>query len=323
MDFRYPPEAEAFRHEFRAWLDANLPDELRGRGTPRFERRRTRGPRAASRLEPPLADARYAAIAWPEEWGGRGAGVMDQVVYAEEMHRAQRARHAESDRHSEHRPGDHRARHRRAEANACCPACCAATTSGVRGSPSPNAGSDLASLRTSAVRDGDGWIINGQKTWNTFGHLANWCELLVRTDPNVPKHQGITCLLVDMTLPGVEVRPLVTITGDAGVQRDLLHRCAGARRECSLGPVNDGWRVAMTTLAYERGTVAKLHTGTRAKIARLIDDARRTPLGDGRMASDDPVVRQKLAAAYLDGELLKLISDRALSAELHGRRDGP
>jgi alkylation response protein AidB-like acyl-CoA dehydrogenase len=152
--------------------------------------------------------------------------------------------------------------------------------------------------------------------------MSNWCELLVRTDPDVPKHKGITCLLVDMTLPGVEVRPLVTITGDKEFN-EIFFTDVRVPVDRTLGPVNEGWRVAMTTLAYERGTVAKLHQGTRGKIGRLIDEARTTPLGDGRMATDDPVLREKLAQAYLDGELLKLISDRALSAELHGRAMGP
>jgi alkylation response protein AidB-like acyl-CoA dehydrogenase len=125
-----------------------------------------------------------------------------------------------------------------------------------------------------------------------------------------------------MTLPGVEVRPLVTITGDKEFN-EIFFTDVRVPVDYTLGPVNEGWRVAMTTLAYERGTVAKLHTGTRGKIARLIDEARTIPLGDGRMATDDPVLRQKLAATYLDGELLKLISDRALSAELHGRAMGP
>jgi alkylation response protein AidB-like acyl-CoA dehydrogenase len=321
MDFRYPPEAEAFRTEFRAWLDANLPDDVRGRGiggSLEIESTTLDTLRAWNRT---LAEARYAAIAWPEEWGGRGAGVMDQVVYSEEMHRA----HAPGTLNPlgwsniapaiiEHGTDDQKRtllpRMRRGDDIWC------------QGFSEPNAGSDLASLRTQAVLDGDTWIVNGQKTWNTLGHMANWCELLVRTDPTVSKHKGITCLLVDMTLPGVEVRPLETITGEKEFN-EIFFTDVRVPVDATLGPVNEGWRVAMTTLAYERGTVAKLHLGTRSKVKRLIDEARRTPMGDGTAASDDPLIRQHVARVYMEGELLKLISERALSAELHGRAMGP
>jgi alkylation response protein AidB-like acyl-CoA dehydrogenase len=191
-----------------------------------------------------------------------------------------------------------------------------------QGFSEPDAGSDLASLRTTAVRDGDCWIVNGQKTWNTLGHIANWCELLVRTDPDAPKHKGITCLLLDMSRPGVEVRPLVTIVGEVEFN-ELFFTDVRVPVDQTLGPVNEGWRVAMTTLAYERGTVAKLHLGLRAKVGRLLALARETPGRGGRVAADDPVLRQKLARVYLEAELLKLISDRAISAELHGRAMGP
>jgi len=322
MDFRYPPEAEAFRKEFREWLDENLPDDLRGGGmgggSMEYSDARLERQRSWNRT---LADARYAAIAWPEEWGGRGAGVMEQVVYAEEMHRA----HAPGTLNPlglsniapaiiEHGTDDQK--------RTLLPRMLRGDDIWCQGFSEPNAGSDLASLRTKAERDGDSWIVNGQKTWNTLGHLANWCELLVRTDPNVPKHKGITCLLVDMTLPGVEVRPLVTITGDKEFN-EIFFTDVRVPVDCTLGPVNEGWRVAMTTLAYERGTVAKLHLGTRAKIQRLIETAKETPLGDGRNATDDPVLRQEIARVYMEGELLKLISDRAISAEVHGRAMGP
>jgi alkylation response protein AidB-like acyl-CoA dehydrogenase len=314
MDFRYPPEAEAFRKEFRAWLDANLPDDIGDGlgGSMEFSAERLEKLRAWNRT---LADARYAAIAWPDEWRGRGAGVMEQVVYAEEMHRA-------------HAPGtlnplglsniapaiiEHGTDEQK---RTLLPRMLRGDDIWCQGFSEPNAGSDLASLRTKAERDGDVWIVNGQKTWNTLGHLANWCELLVRTDPSVPKHKGITCLLVDMTLPGVEVRPLVTITGEKEFN-EIFFTDVRVPVTATLGPVNEGWRVAMTTLAYERGTVAKLHLGTRAKIQRLIKTANEAGV------AQDPVIRQHLARVYMEGELLKLISDRAISGELHGRAMGP
>jgi alkylation response protein AidB-like acyl-CoA dehydrogenase len=315
VDFSYPPAAEAFRDEFRAWLDTNLPDDLVGDGlggsleiTPeRLERLRW--------WNRTLADARYAAIAWPQEWGGRGAGVMEQVVYAEEMHRRRAPGTLNPLGLSNIAPAiiEHGTD---AQKRSFLPRMLRGDDIWCQGFSEPDAGSDLASLRTSAVRDGDSWVVNGQKTWNTLGNLANWCELLVRTDPAAPKHQGITCLLVDLTLPGVEVRPLVTITGEQEFNEIFLTDVR-VPVDCTLGPVNEGWRVAMTTLAYERGTVAKLHLGTRAKIQRLIETAREVGM------HRDPVTRQHLARAYMEGELLKLISDRAISAELHGRTMGP
>jgi alkylation response protein AidB-like acyl-CoA dehydrogenase len=320
VDFTYPPEAELFRTEFRAWLDANLPDDLRHAGTSleMSDHDALERLRAWNRT---LADAHYAAIAWPEEWGGRGAGVMEQVVYAEEMHRAGAPGTVNVIGLSNIAPAiiEHGTDEQKRQ---LLPRMLRGDDIWCQGFSEPDAGSDLASLRTRAVRDGDHWVVHGQKTWNTLGHVANWCELLVRTDPDAPKHQGITCLLVDMTLPGIEVRPLATITGEVEFN-EIFFTDVRVPATSTLGPVNEGWRVAMTTLAYERGTVAKLHLGLRSKVQRLLDDAARTPLGDGRYATDDPVLRRDLARVYLEAELLKLISERAISAELHGRTMGP
>jgi alkylation response protein AidB-like acyl-CoA dehydrogenase len=322
MDFAYPPEAESFRTEFREWLDANLTDSIRAAGSAidvelgsdRFELLRT-----WNRL---LADARYAAIAWPEEWGGRGADLLEQVVFAEEMHHADAPGTLNPIGLSniapaiiEHGTSD--------QQRLLLPRMLRGDDIWCQGFSEPNAGSDLAALTTSAVRDGDDWVVNGQKTWTTLGGIANWCELLVRTDRHVPKHRGITCLLVDMTRPGIEVRPLTTITGDNEFN-EMYFTDVRVPVAMTLGPVNEGWRVAMTTLAYERGTVAKLHLGLRSKIQQLIQTAHDTPGPRGApRASDDPILRHKLARCYLEGELLKLVSDRAISAELHGRTMGP
>ena len=321
MDFSYPAEAESFRKEFRDWLDANFTDEYQGAGLSGSLDVDEDALAKGREWNRKLADARYAAIAWPEEWGGRGAGVMEQVVYAEEMHRAKAPGTMNPLGLSNIAPAiiEHGTDEQKRE---LLPRMLRGDDIWCQGFSEPNAGSDLASLRCRADLDGDVWVVNGQKTWNTLGNVANWCELLVRTDHEVPKHKGITCLLVDMTLPGVEVRPLVTITGEKEFN-EIFFTDVRVPVTQTLGPVNEGWRVAMTTLAYERGTVAKLHLGTRSKIQRLIELAKETPLGHGRMASDDPVLRQQLARSYMEGELLKLISDRAISAELHGRAMGP
>ena len=315
MDFTYPPDAETFRAEFRSWLDEHLTDEFRGEGigfSMEMDPDRLAAMRRWNRL---LADARFAAISWPEEYGGRGAGTMEQVVFAEEMHRSSAPGTLNPLGLSNIAPAiiefgtdDQRA--------TFLPRMLRGDDIWCQGFSEPDAGSDLASLQCRAVIDGDHFVINGQKTWNTLGHLANWCELLVRTDPEQPKHRGISCLLVNMTLPGVEVRPLVTITGEKEFN-EIFFTDVRVPVSSLLGPLHDGWRVAMTTLAYERGTVANLHLGLRAKIRRLIDAA--AAVG----ALDDPVKRQALAALYLEGELLKLVSDRAISGAIHGRAMGP
>jgi alkylation response protein AidB-like acyl-CoA dehydrogenase len=322
MEFAYPPAAEQFRTEFRNWLDANLTDEFRSAGSAVGVAAGSAELDTLRGWNQLLADARYAAISWPWEWGGRGAGLMDQVVLAEEMHRSGAPGTLNPIGLSNIAPAiiEHGTTEQKRR---LLPRMLRGDDIWCQGFSEPDAGSDLASLACAAERDGDSWIVNGQKTWNTLGHLANWCELLVRTDATLPKHRGITCLLVDMTLPGIDVRPLTTITGDAEFN-EIFFSDVRVPVEMTLGPVNEGWRVAMTTLAHERGTVAKLHLGLRAKVQRLIDTARVAPGGRGATrAIDDPIVRIKLARCYLEAELLKLVSDRAISAELHGRAMGP
>jgi alkylation response protein AidB-like acyl-CoA dehydrogenase len=320
VDFEYPPEAEELRRELRSWLDANLTDGIRGARWANASDPDHPDVDVLREWNAKLADARYAAIAWPEEYGGRGAGVMEQVVLAEEMSRADAPGTLNPIGISNIAPaiieyGTDEQKRR------ILPRMLRGDDIWCQGFSEPDAGSDLASLRTSAVRDGDDYVVNGQKVWNTIGHLANWCELLVRTDPAASRHRGISCLLVDMTLPGVEVRPLVTITGERDFN-EIFFTDVRVSSSGLLGPENDGWRVAMTTLTHERGSVANLHLGLRKKIEHVLDLARSTTI-DGRAASDDPVLRQRLAGVYLEGELLKLLSERALSAAVHGREMGP
>jgi alkylation response protein AidB-like acyl-CoA dehydrogenase len=317
MDFSYPPEAESFRAELRAWLEANLPDDLRHINASEAPADRFERLREWNRV---LADAGYAAIAWPPEYGGGGAGVMEQLVHAEEMARVGAPGPVNVIGVSNIAPaimqwGSEKQKERflrpmlRGDEIWC------------QGMSEPDAGSDLASLSTKAVADGDDFVVNGQKVWNTLGHLAGWCELFVRTDPDAPKHKGISCLLVDMSLPGVEVRPLVTITGGEEFN-EIFFTDVRVPRSALLGPMNDGWRVAMTTLTYERAGVARLYLGVRQKVERLLDAAKRTPRNGGT-AADDPVIRERLARVYLEAEYLKLLAYRAMSADLHGRDASP
>jgi alkylation response protein AidB-like acyl-CoA dehydrogenase len=319
VDFDYPPEAEAFRTEVRAWFEANLTDEDRGGGASVLgaEGERLEQLRDWNRR---LADAGFAAIAWPVEYGGRGAGIMEQVVFAEETARARAPGTVNPIGLANIAPaimqwGTDEQKRR------YLPRMLRGDDIWCQGFSEPNAGSDLASLRCRAVRDGDEFVVNGQKVWNTLGHVASWCELLVRTDPEAPKHKGISCLVVDMTLPGIEVRPLVTITGEPEFN-EIFFTDVRVPVSALLGPLNEGWKVAVTTLAHERGGVASLHLGVRAKVQQLLAEARRTAVGD-HTATEDPVLRQVLARVYLEAEYLKLLSDRAISGQLHGRPLGP
>ena len=305
--------ADSYRADLRAWLAEHLTERYRGlafRGEADDDWL-TRM-REWNHL---LADAGYAAPSWPAEHGGRDAGVLEQAAHAEEMAAA-------------HAPGPLNA----LGIPNIAPAIMAFGTDGQRrrflapllrgdevwcqGFSEPDAGSDLASLRCSAVRDGDDYVVRGQKVWTTFGPIADRCELLVRTDPHAARPQaGITCLLVDMSLPGIRVRPLRTITGSdefSEVWFDDVRVPASAR----LGDEHDGWRVAMATLSNERGGVATLHLQLRARIRDLIGQAREAGV------ADDPVLRDRLASLHSSGELLRYLADRALARAAAGLPPG-
>lgn len=317
MDYRYPAEVAEFRAEVRQWLADNLDEDLRGlasRGA------LTPGQVTALRAwNRQLADARLAAISWPEEYGGRGAGVIEQVVLAEEMHRA-RAPAALNPIGLANIAPSIMAWGSDAQKRELLPRMLRGDDIWCQGFSEPDAGSDLAALRTRAVHDGDDFVVNGQKVWNTLGMYADYCELLVRTDPEAPKHQGITCLLVDMHLPGITVRPLRTLTGEEEFA-EIFFDDVRVPQNALLGPLNQGWQVAMTTLSNERAGVANLHLGVRRKIADLIKAARER-IVDGRPVSDDPVARQQLARLYLYGEYQKALADACIAGELNGRPPG-
>lgn len=312
-------ELTAFRTEVRAWLAEHCTDRYRGlvfRGDPDEEwLTRMREWNAL------LADHGWAGLDWPEEFGGRGLGLAHQVVLAEELDRVSAPGTLNPIGIANIAPSimafgtdAQKARFLRPMLRG--------TEIWCQGFSEPDAGSDLASLSCRAVRvgpedhRGPGWVISGQKVWNTYGQLARWCELLVRTDPAVPKHSGISCFIVDMTLPGIEVRPLRTATGDNDFC-ELFFDDVFVPDSAMLGPEGQGWMVAMATLTFERSGVANLHIGTRHRIRDLIEEIRAA----GR--ADDPVVRQDLARLHTLGELQRHLSDRATERALAGLPPGP
>ena len=318
MDFDYPAEAQAFRATVREWLDANLTDDVRALAAIHDHDDEQFAAHVAWTHR--LADAGLAAISWPAEYGGRGATVMEQVVFAEEMVAARAPVNVNALGIFNIAPAilawgsdDQKARF--------IPRMLRADDIWCQGFSEPEAGSDLASLRTTARADDDGYVIDGQKVWTTYGHHAHWCELLARTDPSAARHAGLTAFLLDMRLPGVTVRPIRQMDGGAEFN-ELFLDDVRVPADAVLGPVGEGWRVAMTTLAHERTGVVNLHLTVRRKIADLIALARQTPVGDGRTAADDPVIRQDLARLFVHGELLRRLADRTISAQLHGRDPG-
>ncbi len=266
MDLHYSEADESFRKELREWLD----DAIVGHGSPPppgdWDERRAYDTGWQRRLH----DAGYAGLNWPAEFGGRGLPVSQQLVYLEECAAAGAPyvginfvgnAHAGPTLIAEgtdEQRAYHLPRILRGEAVWC------------QGFSEPSAGSDLASLRTRAVREGDEYVVSGQKIWSTRAHVADWCELLVRTDPDAPKHKGISWLILDMRSPGVEVRPMKTIDGESHFCEVFLDdvRIPVSNR---VGEENDGWRVTNVTLRFERGTAFAQHIITlRSQLRRLV-----------------------------------------------------
>jgi alkylation response protein AidB-like acyl-CoA dehydrogenase len=296
------PDIEAFRAELRAWLSEYLTPEVAAVGDRHLEGGSLDVVRAWNRT---LADGGWAAPAWPVEHGGRGAGVDEQLAYLEEMSRVRAPGPVNVIGVSNIAPAimsfgtpDQQARFLQPMLRG--------DEIWSQGMSEPDAGSDLASLRTAAVEVGDHFVVNGQKTWNSLGHHADWCQLYVRTDPAAKKHAGITCFLVDMRTPGIEARPITTITGDHTFA-EVFFTDARVPRSAMLGPLHGGWGVAMTTLSYERAGVARLHLS----LARRLDDL----LADPRTHAgrQDPVLRERLARIYASIRCMRYLTERSLS----------
>jgi alkylation response protein AidB-like acyl-CoA dehydrogenase len=307
MDLNLSPDELQFRDELRAWLDANVPrDWTEWREKPIEESFPYL--RAWQRK---LHEGRWAAVSWPKEYGGRSASLTQQAIFWEEMARVEAPPMANALGLGLIGPTiisfgteDQKKRF--------IPKILSAEEIWCQGFSEPNAGSDLASLQTEARLDGDQYVVNGQKVWTSYGWVGNWCELVVRTDSNVPKHKGLTVLLIDMKSPGVEVRPLRQMTGESEFN-EMFFRDVRVPVENVLGTVNDGWNVAVSTLMHERGAYgARLHPLFKRNINRLIELSREFQK-NGHAASQDPLTRQKLAQCYAEIEIMRMNQLRAFS----------
>jgi alkylation response protein AidB-like acyl-CoA dehydrogenase len=314
VDFSYPAEVEQFRSELRDWLSANLTDELVAARRPSgyddvtFEKLR-----AWNRT---MADAGWAAVSWPQEYGGRGATVLEQLVYTEETTRARAPLPLNVIGMNNIAPAIMQYG-TESQKTTLLPRMMRADDIWCQGMSEPEAGSDLASLRTRAVRDGDDFVVNGQKIWTSLGHRAQWCQLYVRTDPEAPKHKGISCLIVDMKLPGIEVRPLVTLNGDADFAEIFFHDVR-VPADWLLGPLNAGWQVATTTLSHERAGAARLYAEMQVRLEELVDDIAAEQGTNAHGAFEDPVTLRRLGEIAVRIKYLEVLCQRSISATLHG-----
>lgn len=339
MDFSYTAEDEAFRAELVGWLDEHLPkflaewsdedgfgtadaeeadaDAAAGGGSGgvmgQMERRRA--------WQRTLTQGRWAAIGWPAEWGGRDATVTQNVVYSETMARYRT-------------PGIYNANGlwqigpmiirwgTDAQRERWVPNILDAVDHWCQGFSEPEAGSDLANLRTLAMRDGDHYVLNGQKTWCSSAHIARWGLFLVRTDPDAiaegRKHEGITALIVDLHAPGITVRPITDISGE-DMFCDVFFDDARVPVEHRLGGEGEGWQVAMGTLGSERVGTAGLAIGMRSDLDAMVNLARSV----NPAALDDPSLRDRIAEAHTRITYTRLLNYRALSKILRNEKNWP
>src|ERR1700722_4159423 len=296
------PHTEAIRAELRAWLEEHLTPEVVEASGHQIEGESLEILRAWNRT---LADGGWAAPSWPVEHGGRGAGVPEQLAYLEETNRVRAPGPVNVIGVSNIAPAIMQFGTPEQQERFLQPML-RGDEIWSQGMSEPDAGSDLASLRTAAVEDGDDFVINGQKTWNSLGHFADWCQLYVRTDPTAKKHAGITCFLVDLRTPGIEARPLTTITGGQSFA-ELFFTDARVPRSAMLGPLHAGWSVAMTTLSFERAGVARLPLSLANRLDELLADPR------AKEGLRDPVLRQRLAGIYADIRCMRYLTERSLS----------
>jgi alkylation response protein AidB-like acyl-CoA dehydrogenase len=310
MDFTFSEAELAFAEEARSWLETNVP--------PAWRR-----DHAWTRAEDPLwleiardwqrrlFEGGWAAIAWPREHGGRGATVIERWLFDQQLDLVGAPRPVAASYVDligpailQHGTDAQRRRFLRPLLSGEELWC--------QGFSEPGAGSDLASLRTRAERRGDGYLVNGQKVWTSHADIADWCFLLCRTEPDAPKHRGLSLLLVDMRTPGITVRPLRQMTGDAEFS-EVFFEDVAVPLERMVGAPGVGWQIAMGILAHERGPVwtFTFQRKIRRSFEQLVRLARERATGQATLA--DLEVRQRLAQAYIEVELLRLVGYRSLT----------
>src|SRR3984957_4113617 len=318
MDFQYTPEQEAYRAKVRSWLEANQPAKAESSDADSMggdDRQWKRLKEWHQRLY----KGGWMGLTWPKEYGGQKATFIEQVIFQQELGRlnlpfgvnilgvimtgpalmqwgtdAQKKRYLEP--------------------------IIAGDEIWCEGMSEPGAGSDLANIQMRAVLDGDNFIVNGQKVWTTVAHRADFCQLFVRTDPDVPKHKGMSALLVDMKSPGVVVKPLKQISGDAEFN-EIFFEDVRVPKENLLGPLNAGWQVLVNTLMHERFGISETIGGTEGILAQLIEMAKTIPV-DGRSAAGDDDIRQQIAQFAIEVAAKKYNGLRSLTKRLKGQQPG-
>jgi alkylation response protein AidB-like acyl-CoA dehydrogenase len=321
MDFRLTPEQQEFRNEFKSWLEKNLPegwDPNRNRNFETHEELK----QAYKDFQKRLSDAGYVAMHYPKEYGGQGKTLMEETIVLQVLSTTCiELRSPGIVTHGMAVPvlftcGTEE------QKKAYLPKILDGTHIWCQGFSEPNAGSDVANVSTMAIKEGDRYIVNGQKVWTSFAHMADYCLLLVRSDPDTAKHKGLSYLLVDMKAPGVDVRPMTQITGESEFN-EIFFDNVEVPLNMLVGNENQGWQIAITTLMFERamGDVV-IGAAYEKSISRLLDMAAHTKRS-GRPVIEDPVFRQQLARSYVEVMVLKYHGLRNFSQQLKGGIPGP
>jgi len=321
MDFRLSPEQEAFQKEFVSWLEKNLPDGFDPSRHPNFESAEELAD-AYKDLQGRLSEAGYAGMYYPKAYGGQGKSVMEEAIVLEAMAEAcMEIKSVGLITHGMIAPtiltcGSE------AQKQELLPRIMDGTHIWCQGFSEPDAGSDVANVSTRAEQQNNHYILNGQKVWTSVAQLSDYCMLLVRTDSQVKKHKGLSYFLVDMKLPGVEVRPTAQITGEAEFN-EIFFDNVRVPVEMRVGEEGQGWQIAITTLMFERtvGDVT-MAAALGQKIGLMLEMAQKC-MRAGKPVIEDPIFRQQLGQAYIDVMVTKYHGLRSLSHLIRGGIPGP